>query len=101
MDRPVAINISGISVAGVGGLGMVAIAALVTWVMPEAWWLAVFGATGGVVLATALVLVRRHYKSSGPSGSDPAVLFRAEASTPNRECSHPVPRADVTELATP
>ena len=46
-DRDVSINMSGISVAGVGGLGLVAVAALMTYVFPQAWWLEVFGAAGG------------------------------------------------------
>ena len=76
-DRDVSINMSGISVAGVGGLGLVAVAALTTVVLPQAWWLVVFGAVGGALLGVALVVVGRHHTPSGPSGSDPAILFRA------------------------
>ena len=79
------INISGISVSGVGGLGLVAIAALTTWVLPQAWWLVAFGAAGGCMLGLAIVAFRRHHTSSGPSGDDPHILFRTadeHSSTP-------------------
>jgi hypothetical protein len=36
-EDPAAINMSGISVSGVGGLGLVAVAAVMTWVLPQAW----------------------------------------------------------------
>jgi len=49
-ERPVEINISGIPVAGVGGLGLVAIAALMTYQMPQAWLFVAAGAMGGVVV---------------------------------------------------
>jgi hypothetical protein len=99
-SRPVTINMSGISVSGVGGLGLVAMAALTTWVLPQAWWLVAFGAIGGILVGVGVAAYRRYHATSGPSGDDPRVLFRAEEPTPNRERSHPVPRADVAELAT-
>ena len=48
-NRDVAINMSGISVGGVGGLGLVTVAGLMTYVFPQAWWLVLFGAVGGVL----------------------------------------------------
>jgi hypothetical protein len=79
-ERPVEINISGIPVAGVGGLGLVAIAVLVSVVMPAAWWLMVAGVAGGAILGVILVLKRHGLSTSGPSGSDPAILFRSASS---------------------
>jgi len=76
--RPVEINMSSIPVNGIGGLGLVAVTVVMTIVMPEAWGLVVLGAVGGVVLAVVLVLVRRKLVPSGPSGSDPTILFRAQ-----------------------
>jgi hypothetical protein len=76
------INISGISVSGVGGLGLVAMAALTAWVLPQAWWLVAFGAVGGCVLGLAIVAFRRHHIPSGPSGDDPHILFRATPADP-------------------
>lgn len=74
-DRPVQINISGIPVAGVGGLGLVAMAALVSYVMPAAWWTMVAGVLGGCVLATVLVFARRRLDKREPGAPSPAVLF--------------------------
>jgi hypothetical protein len=75
-DRRVEINISGIPVAGIGGLGLVAMAIVVAVNMEAAWWTMVAGLTGGVVLAVILVIARRHIKTKGPSGTDPTILFR-------------------------
>jgi hypothetical protein len=74
--RPVAINISGIPVAGVGGLGLVAMAVVVSVFLPAASWTMGAGLAGGVLLAMALVVFRRTWKGSGPSGDDPKILFR-------------------------
>jgi O-antigen/teichoic acid export membrane protein len=74
----VSINMSGISVSGVGGLGLVAVAALMTYQFPQATWLVACGTMGGIVLGCAMVWFRRHHISSGPSGDDPKILFRAD-----------------------
>lgn len=78
LKRDVSINMSGIPVSGVGGLGLVAIAALVAYVLPQAWWLVAFGGAGGVLLGLAIVTFRRHHVTRGPSGDDPKILFRAD-----------------------
>jgi len=78
-DRRVEINMSGIPIEGIGGLGMVAVAIVMAYVLPESWMLIALGAIGGVALAVSL-LVWRHYKDSHGSGSDDThVLFRAES----------------------
>ena len=92
----VSINMSGIQVSGVGGLGLVAVAGLMTYTFPEASWLMAFGAAGGIVLACAMVAFRRHHIPSGPSGDDPKILFRADAPAATR----PVPRTRTLELRT-
>jgi hypothetical protein len=96
-DRRVDINMSGIRVSGIGGLGMVAMAAWVSIVMPEAWFTTVLGLVGGLLLGVALIAYRRHHVSSAPSGDDPAILFRTE---PERSApaAHPRP-TDVVRLA--
>ena len=76
-NRRVEINMSGIPVAGIGGLGLVAMAVLVSVVMPEARGTMLAGVAGGIVLAVILVIARRHIKTKGPSGTDPRILFRA------------------------
>jgi len=97
-DRRVEINMSGIRVSGVGGLGMVAMAAWVSVVMPEAWFTTVLGAVGGVLFGVALIVYRRHHVCSGPSGDDPTILFRSE---PDRDApAVRVRPTDAAQLAT-
>ena len=74
-ERAVQINISGIPVAGVGGLGLVAMAVLVSVVMPAARWTMVAGLIGGALLAVVLVIVRRRTDKRDPGGRAPAILF--------------------------
>jgi len=74
-ERDVQINISGIPVAGVGGLGLVAIAVLVSVVMPAAGWLMISGVAGGCLLGAVLVLARRRADKREPGGRAPSVLF--------------------------
>ena len=74
-ERDVQINISGIPVAGVGGLGLVAMAILVAVVMPAAGLLMVSGVAGGCLLGTVLVLARRRADKREPGGRAPSVLF--------------------------
>lgn len=75
-ERPVAINISAIPVAGVGGLGLVAMAVVVSVFFPAIGWMMAAGVACGVVLALALVAYRRRRDSRGPNGDDPKILFR-------------------------
>ena len=73
-DRFVEINMSGIQIAGVGGLGMVIVALAMPMVITEARWLLVTGVAGGSALAVALVMIRRHVTPRGPSPGDPHVV---------------------------
>jgi hypothetical protein len=75
MKRYVEIDISGIPVAGVGGLGLVAIAVLISVLMPAAGWLMAGGVAGGCLLGTVLVLARRRAHNREPGGRAPSVLF--------------------------
>jgi hypothetical protein len=72
-----AINISSIRVDGLGGLGLVAMAAVVAVFMPAIGFPMAAGILGGVVLAIGIVIARRRMTPKGPSGTDPAILFRA------------------------
>jgi hypothetical protein len=99
-NRDVTINISGIPVAGVGGLGLVAVAALVAYFLPALRPAVVVGAAGGVLLAIAIVAFRRHHVPSGPSGDDPKILFRPEPIL-SRVSPRLGRRPDVVELAIP
>ncbi len=65
--------------AAVGGLGLVALAVLVTLVRPQAWWLVAFGALGGLLLGIALILVGRQRLLSRPRNGRSGVLFDRES----------------------
>ena len=52
------VNLSASPVAGVGGLGVVILAFLVTRVMPAAWWLLLGSALAGCGLALVMIAVR-------------------------------------------
>jgi hypothetical protein len=78
-ERDVQINISAIPVAGVGGLGLVAMAVLVSVMMPAAGWLMASGLLGGCLLGAVLVLARRRADHREPGGRAPSVLFVASA----------------------
>ncbi|PYR59428.1 MAG: hypothetical protein DMF91_14845 [Acidobacteria bacterium] len=57
------INISAIPVAGIGGLGMIAIAAVIAITMPLVRWVVLSGAVAGTLLGGALILIRRRRRS--------------------------------------
>jgi hypothetical protein len=68
--------------AAVGGLGAVALGVLITLVAPQAWWLLLFGALGGVLLGIVMIVVGRHRVLSGPGSGSPGILFGHD--TPER-----------------
>jgi hypothetical protein len=53
------INIAHIRVAGVGGLGLVAMALVVAWFVPRIWQHLMIGAALGVAFAVILIVRRR------------------------------------------
>jgi hypothetical protein len=57
--RTAEINISDIPVTGVGGLGLVAIAAVMAYTLPQTWLPLGAGVAGGVLIAVAVILARR------------------------------------------
>jgi hypothetical protein len=75
-ERRVEINMSGIPVAGIGGLGLVAMATVVSVFFPAIGWMMAVALAGGIVLGMVLVLAGRVWKRSGPTGDDPKILFR-------------------------
>ena len=98
-DQRPEINMSGIPVSGIGGLGLVAIAAVMTLVLPEAWALVVAGALGGTALAVALIVFHRVHRAPGPSGDDPTILFRTEPRTQSATARPPADGSHTTSLA--
>jgi hypothetical protein len=74
---PATINLSGIKVRGIGGLGLLAIIVLITIVMPQAWFFVLAGLTGGVVIGVITIFRRRDRGLAGPGDSAPLSLFHA------------------------
>ena len=56
---PVTINFAKVQVVGWPGLSLVVIVIAIAIQFPEARWLLLSGLTGGVLLALALILIRR------------------------------------------
>ena len=58
------VNLSASPVAGVGGVGLVILACLVTRVMPTAWSLLLASALAGCALGVVMIVVRDHADSA-------------------------------------
>ena len=67
-NRPPQINMSSIKVAGVGGLGMVAMAFLMAFALPEVRVFALVSGTAGAITGAALIGYRRWVKPEPPHG---------------------------------
>jgi hypothetical protein len=67
-DRPPQINMSSIKVAGVGGLGMVAMVFLMAFALPEVRLFALVSGTAGAIAGAALIGYRRWVKPEPPHG---------------------------------
>ena len=83
-----AINMASIRVAGVGGLGLVAMAAAVAWNIPRIGSTIEIGFFLGTVMAAALIVVRRRrgpMPSSGRHGGANAILA-IDDRLPSTEC---------------
>ena len=86
-QRHVEINISSIPVAGVGGAGLLIVAASITTMFPLVRWVVLFGVLGGAMIAGALIFLRRERGGGRPDGHQLGILFgddRAGAN-PSRE----------------
>jgi hypothetical protein len=73
-ERP-SINMSAIPVAGIGGLGMLAMVVIMAIAFPAARWLLFGGLAGGLLVALALVVARRKHRIGAPRGDLPTSLF--------------------------
>jgi len=71
-----AVNLSASPVSGVGGLGLVIFASLVTVVMPAAWWLLFASALAGVVLAVIIISMRGGLPTAGPTSQPQSIRVR-------------------------
>jgi hypothetical protein len=56
---PVTINFGAVKVAGGPGLSLIAIVVAIAFEFPEARWLLLSGVVGGLMLAAAMIAVRR------------------------------------------
>jgi hypothetical protein len=70
------VNLSASPVSGVGGLGLVILAGLVTLVMPAAWWLRLASALAGVVLGTAVIAMRGGTPTADPTSRPQSIRVR-------------------------
>lgn len=57
-DPPGQVDISRVPASGIGGLGLVVMAAGIAWFLPELRWLAVIALVGGVAVGLTLIGVR-------------------------------------------
>lgn len=55
-----AVNLSASPVTGVGGLGLVILASLVTWATPAAWLVLLASALAGCALGIVMIVIRDH-----------------------------------------
>jgi len=62
---PININFAPVKVIGIPGLSLVAIAVAIALEFPEGRWLLLSGISGGVMVAAALILVRRRRQTRG------------------------------------
>jgi hypothetical protein len=99
------INMSRIKVSGVGGLGMVAIAGVMAYALPEARGFVFASLAGGFIVGVAFVAYRRWVRPEPPHG--PTLMVDATAvadTTPERPGNdhavklHAVPRDAATVL---
>ena len=90
-QRHVEINISSIPVAGVGGAGLLIVAASITTMFPLVGWVVLFGGIGGALIAAVLIFLRRERGAGRPDGRQPGILFGDDGApaNPSRE-AHPV-----------
>jgi hypothetical protein len=63
---PRSVNLSASPVSGIGGLGILAIALLISLVAPQIWWVLLIAVAGGALLGAAWILLRkREHRGSG------------------------------------
>jgi len=66
---------------------------------PQAQWLLVFGAAGGVVVAGIRVALHERRPGDAPNGDSPLILFREEPVHGTVHARRATPRTDLEELA--
>ena len=71
---PITINFAPVKVIGIPGLSLVAIAVAIVLEFPQGRWLLLFGVAGGVLVAAALILVRRRNVNTPAGGPDGRIM---------------------------
>jgi hypothetical protein len=71
---PITINFAPVKVVGIPGLSLVAIAVAIAVEFPVGRWLLLSGLAGGILVAAALILVRRR-QQTGRNGPDDGILM--------------------------
>jgi hypothetical protein len=61
------ISLCGSPVEGIGGLGIVALGALVTIVLPQAWWVVLATLLAGIALGVLLIVITRRRTLNAPA----------------------------------
>jgi hypothetical protein len=77
-DRP-EINMSSIKVAGIGGLGLVAVVVGMAFEMPVIRFFAMVSATGGIIGGAAFIAYRRWVRPDPPHG--PTLMVETSSET--------------------
>jgi hypothetical protein len=86
------INMSRVPVAGIGGLGLVAMSLFVAWMLPRVWQTVVFGALAGAVFAFALIAYRRRTGVMSSSGRTPGAHTTLSIDNPPTPSEAPAPQ---------
>src|SRR5712692_11059789 len=74
---PITINFAPVKVVGIPGLSLVAIAVAIAVEFPQGRWLLLSGLAGGILVAAALILVRRR-RQTGRNGPHDGILMACE-----------------------
>jgi len=98
---PITINFAPVKVIGIPGLSLVAIAVAIVLEFPQGRWLLLSGVVGGVLVAAALILVRRRHATAQDGGPDGRIMAcdlpsigQDAWSSPQRSASAPVSPPD-------
>lgn len=69
------VNLAASPLAGIGGMGLATLGLLVTWIVPEVWWIAGASMLAGIVAGVLLVASNRR-SGAAPRTRPPSLLMR-------------------------
>jgi hypothetical protein len=70
------VNLTASPLAGIGGLGLATLALLITWIVPEVWWIAGASMLAGAAAGIVLVAANRRRRDPSPWMGTPTLLSR-------------------------